>query len=245
MMAQDKTDETDESPCDNRDTGGRMRHFHRGDDGTHPLDRSFEMRPGGVVETIGGDELQALRVTHGGDGPSFFRKGDFWADLETILANCDAVMLRYGWDRRAGNGRDFPGDRTAEAFSELWYAGKIGFECWNLLNWHRMHGPNEIALAQACYLGRLLTEAEWRAAFKPAIVTGAKQRRHLTDLREGKNSAAKASVAERRRAVAALMRETLLTGGALDKWLARQLSERNGIKVCTRTIRGDRKAIRG
>lgn len=250
-MARDKNEKTAETPCDTCDTcdtggaDGATRPFFRGKDGTFPLDKRFAPSPGGVVEEIGGDELQTLRIRHGGDGPSFFHEGDFWTDLETILANCDAVMLRHGWDRKAGNGRDFPGNRTAEAFSELWYAGKIGFECWNLLNWHRARGPNEIALAQACYLGRLLAEAEWRAAFKPAILTGAKQRRHLTDLRKSKNSAAQASVAKRREAVAALMRETALAGGALDEWLIRQLAERYGIEVSARTVRGDRKTVRG
>jgi hypothetical protein len=145
--------------------------FNRGKPGTYPLDKAFEPKPEGVVEVLGGDELQTLTMVWKDDF-RLFMEGDFWRNLETILANCDEVMLRHGWNRHEGNGRDFPGDRTAEPFSELWYAGKIGFECWNLLNWHRVHGPNEIALSQAMYLGKLLSEAEWRAAFKRSIVTG-------------------------------------------------------------------------
>jgi len=85
-----------------------------------------------VVEELGGDELQTLRVTWS-NKISLFAEGDFWRKLETILANCDEIMLRQGWDRKAGNGRGFPCDRTVDPFSELWYAGKIGFECCNLL----------------------------------------------------------------------------------------------------------------
>jgi hypothetical protein len=145
--------------------------YNRGKDGTHPLDKSFKPRPEGVVEELGGDELQKLRVTWSNE-ISWSAEGDFWRDLEIILGNCDEIMMRHGWDRKAGNGRNFPGDLSSDPFSELWYAGKIGHECWNLLSKHRERGPNEIALAQALYLGRLLTEADWRAAFKPSIVTG-------------------------------------------------------------------------
>ena len=177
---------------DNSDKNGKLepaaKRFNRGKRGTHPLDKDFQLKPEGVVEVLGGDELQTLTVTWKGDF-SLFQNGSFWHDLEVILANCDKVMLRHEWDRHVGNGRDFPGDRTAEPFSELWYAGKIGFECWNLLNWHRVHGPNEIALSDAMRLGKLLAEAEWRAAFKPSILTGngvTKGGRNGGDARAGK-----------------------------------------------------------
>lgn len=222
----------------------QTKRYNRGKDGTNPLDKSYQSRPEGVVEELGGDEIQSLRIVWGGES-SLFYEGDFWKDLDEILFNCDEVMLQHGWDRKAGNGRNFPGDRTAEPFSQLWYAGKIGFECWNLLNWHRKNGPNEIALAQSLYLGRLLTEAEWRAAFKPSIVTGASQRRHLRELRDAKNRNAKAGVAKRRNAIAGMIDETRLTGGALDKWLRKQLLERHGLAVSERTIRTDRKALFG
>ena len=91
--------------------------YNRGRDGTHPLDKSFRPNPEGVVEELGGDELQTLRVTWS-NKISLFAEGDFFRDLETILANRDEIMLRHGWDRKAGNGRDFPGDRTADPFSD-------------------------------------------------------------------------------------------------------------------------------
>jgi hypothetical protein len=171
-MARDKTDKTDKPVATTATSAtSASKRYNRGKDGTHPLDKSFKPRPEGVVEELGRDELQKLGVTWSNE-ISLFAEGDFWRDLEIILVNCDEIMLRHGWNRKAGNGRDFPGDRTAEPFSELWYAGKIGFECWNLLTWHRENGPNEIALSQTLYLGRLLAEAEWRTAFKPSIVTG-------------------------------------------------------------------------
>jgi hypothetical protein len=242
-MARDKTDKTDLTPATLATSATNTpKRYNRGKDGTHPLDKSFKPRLEGVVEELGGDELQKLRVTWSYE-ISLFAEGDFWRDLEAILANCDEIMLRHGWDRKAGNGRDFPGDRTAEPFSELWYAGKIGFECWNLLTWHREHGPNEIALSQALYLGKLLTEAEWRGAFGPSIHTGRKQRRNLSDIRNGQNRAAQADVAARREAIAAMLLETTRTGGALDRWLVARLQERHGITVAERTVRSDRHSL--
>jgi len=218
--------------------------FNRGQRGTHPLDKEFEPKPEGVVEVLGGDDLQTLTVTWQSlDDWQLFKENDFWNYLETILANCDAVMLRHGWNRHAGNGRDFPNDRTAEPFSELWYAGKIGFVCWNLLNSHRVRGPNEIALSDAMYLGRLLSEAEWSAVFKPAIVTGKAQRKTLNEHREKAIKGAKYKVAARRVLVAKLMLETKREGGALDKWLRRELKERHGIDVSERTIRTDKATL--
>lgn len=236
-MARDKTDKTDLTPAGTP----KPKQYNRGKDGTHPLDKSFKPNPEGVVEHLGGDELQSLRVVWGRK-LQLFSEGDFWRDLETILANCDEVMLRHDWDRKGG--KNFPNDRSAEPFSELWYAGKIGFECWNLLNFHRERGPNEVALSQALYLGRLMSEFEWRAQFKPSIITGKGQRKHLKELRDTKNRAASDGVARRRALIAAIMKEQKRTGGALDDWLRKQLFTRYGITVAARTIRDDRKALR-
>jgi len=235
MARNESYDSPDETPNTQR--------FNRGKSGTHPLDKSFQPRPEGVVEELGGDELQTLGVTWS-DEFSFFRDNSFWEELETILANCDEIMLQLGWDRKAGNGRNFPNNRTSEPFSRLWYAGKIGFECWNLLTWHRGHGPNEITLAQTLYLGRLLTEAEWRDAFKPSILTGKKQRKALSELRDVQNRTAVESVSRRRELIVDLVKETRLSGGALDKWIVAQFAERHSIHVGERTVRGDRAAIR-
>jgi hypothetical protein len=244
-MAQDKADKTDKPVATTATSATNTpKQYNRGKDGTHPLDKSFKPRPEGVVEELGGDELQKIHVTWSNE-ISLFAEGDFWRDLEIILVNCDEIMLRHGWNRKAGNGRDFPSDRTAEPFSKLWYAGKIGFECWNLLTWHREKGPNEIALSQALNLGRLLTEAEWRTAFKPSIVTGKKQRRALSELRTTQNLAAKKSVAHRRALITSLLSEAgRRSGGALTKWLVEKLAEEHKIYIGERTVRGDLAAIR-
>ncbi len=147
--------------------------YNRGKDGTHPLDKSFQPKAEGVVEKLGGDDLQALYVTWRSlDDFSLPKESDFWDMLENILAQCDEIMVRHGWDRHAGNGRDFPGDRTAEPFSELWYAGKVGLECWNFLTHHKPSAPNTVMLSQAIELGKLLSQFEWRGAFKPSISRG-------------------------------------------------------------------------
>jgi len=245
-MARDKTGKTNLPPVATSATSATnaSKQYNRGKDGTHPLDKSFKPSPEGVVEELGGDELQKLRVTWSNE-VSWFAEGDFWRDLEIILGNCDEIMLRHGWDRKAGNGRDFPSNRKAEPFSELWYAGKIGFECLHLLTWHRENGPNEIALSQTLYLGRLLAEAEWRTAFKPSIVTGKKQRRALSELRETQNRAAKQSVAHRRALITSLLSEAgRRSGGALTKWLVEKLAEEHKINISGRTVRDDLAAIR-
>jgi hypothetical protein len=126
--------------------GNSARRYNRGKTGTHPLDKAFQPKPGGVVEEIGGDELQRLTVTWQ-DEPALMGPDDFWRALEEILAECDAAMLRHGWNRKAGNGRNFPNERMAKPFSELYFAGKISLECWNLLTHHRPHEPNPVALA--------------------------------------------------------------------------------------------------
>jgi hypothetical protein len=243
-MAQDKIGKTPPTTATSATSdGANDRLYIRGKDGTHPLDKSFKLSSDSVVEELGGDELQKLRVTWSNEA-SFFKEGDFWRDLEKILSNCDEIMLRHGWDRTAGNGRDFPSDRRTEPFSELWYAGKIGFECWNLLSWHREHGPNEIALSQALYLGKLLTEAEWRGAFGPSIGTGRKQRRNLNDLRVTQNRTAKANVAVRRDAIAVILKSANLTGGALNNFIKKQLVKQYMIDISARTIRDDLKSLR-
>ena len=244
-MARDKTDKTDKTPSPTRKT----KQYNRGADGTHPLDHSF--KADGRVETLGGDELTTLTIIHNPPtrehlGGALRRAGPdgFWTMLEEILEQCDEIMTRHGWDRKAGNGRNFPSDRTSNPFSELWYAGKIGQECWNFLQNHRPNNPNTVMLAQAMGLGELLKDLEWRAQYKPSILTGKKQRKTLKELRDTKNRAARDGVAIRRAFIAEMMEEQTRTGGALDNWLQKQLFSRHGITVAPRTIREDRKALR-
>ena len=232
-MARNKKDKTDRPSVATSATNAPKR-FNRGKDGTFPLDKSFRPNPKGVVEELGGDGLQTLRVTWSNASP-LMAEGDFWRDLETILDNCDEIMRRHGWDRKAGNGRNFPSDRTSEPFSELWYAGKIGFECWNLLHWHRKRGPNEIALSQALYLGRLLTGAEWDG-LKPSTMTGIKHRKVLKECRETAARTARQKKKKLRDAIASMLNDTDLAGGARENYLEKRLIK-EGMACSPRTIR--------
>jgi len=241
-MARDKTDKTDKTPVATLATTATRgaKRYNRGEDGTNPMDKSFSHQPGGVVEDIGGDELQRVKGTWTEDLPLMGRD-DFWHALEETLAECDAVMLRHGWDRKAGNGRNFPGVRTAEPFSELFYAGLIGESCWNFLTYHRLNDPNPVMLAQAVELGRLSADYEWRRHYKPSILTGRKQRKTLADHRGRANEKQREGVLVRREAIVTLLRETNrnLTGGALGRFLCKRLMDRFGIKASLRTIRRD------
>lgn len=200
------------------------------------------------VEILGDDGLhKRTRTWHEGDegwkrNRDEWSQGVFWQELERQLAECGDILEEHGFARN-----DFGSDGFKEPYQDAWYAAQVGWRCDLVLNiWHRKgRAPNEAMLRYIMEIGALSTEWKWRLSYRPAILTGAKQRRHLTDLREGKNSAAKASVAERREAVAALMRETARTGGAIDKWLVQQLAEQHGIEVSARTVRDDRKALRG
>jgi DNA-binding PadR family transcriptional regulator len=72
---------------------------------------------------------------------------------------------------------------------------------------------------------------------------GAVQRKNLSGLREFRNKAAQAGASARRNLIASLLRETNLTGGALDKWIKKKLLQRHGITISERSIRNDRKAL--
>jgi len=220
------------------------RKYNRGKDGTHPLDKSFQSKPEGVVEKLGGDDLQTLYVTwHALDDFSRPKESGFWDMLEDILAQCDEVMLRHGWDRRAGNGRNFPGDRTAEPFSELWYAGKIAQNCWNFLTHHKPSAPNTVMLSQAIELGKMLSQFEWHRAFKPSTQTGRKQRKNLAEHRGTAKANRQAEAKYRRKIVSQMLRETNLTKGALERYLQKELERDHSIAVATRTIRRDLKQL--
>jgi len=230
-MARNKKGKPERPPVATSATNSPKR-FNRGKDGTFPLDKSFRPNPKGVVEELGGDGLQTLRVTWS-NASLGMAEGDFWRYLETILGNCYEVMRRYDWDR--GNGRNFPNDRTSEPFSELWYAGKIGNECWNLINWHRKRGPNEIALAQALYLGRLLTAAEWDG-FKHSITKYRRSKEGAAKGRDDGNAEKRNKKNERQFEIEAIARKTDLKGGARER-LIRDHFLKDDRKVSTRTIR--------
>lgn len=228
------------------------RPFIRGPQGTFPLDKDFEHRPEGVQENLGGDGLHDRVLTHlpptEENAVKFIThnssEDDFWNDIERILEHCDKTMLELGWDRKAGNGRDFPGDRTAQPYSKLWYMGKIGLECWVLLGKREQGGHNVWTLRQVLNLGTLLAEADWRLKYRPDILTGHKQRRTLAECRSRSNQGRKQTADARREAIRIMLEDTNAKGGALEKYLKNRLLTELDVSVSKRTIRNDLMQIR-
>ncbi|WP_050931439.1 hypothetical protein [Aestuariivita boseongensis] len=102
----------------------------------------------------------------------------------------------------------------------------------------------ESAAHFAFYAGWKLEQMRLKFSYEKVAETGAKTHKYLDNIRTTRNTAAKANMDKRRDALASLMKETRLTGGALDAWLKRRLEEQFGICVSKRTIRGDRKALK-
>lgn len=229
-----------------------MKKYLRGPKGTNPFDKDFPKNSGVVEEYLGWDGISERVLRHypatsesAEKMPMHHSEEDFfWDYVQRVLDHCDRIMLKHGWDRKAGNSRDFPGDRQADPYSEFWYAGKIGLECWFLLRRRGEEVFNVWVLNEVMRFGMLLAEADWRLTFRPAILTGKKQRQHLRDLRDLQNASARSMVDRRRRLIHALMLETSLTSGGLDRWLKAQLASRFGINVSERTLREDRKALK-
>jgi hypothetical protein len=119
-----------------------------------------------IEEEIYRDKIQVLTRVNGG------AQADFWQNLEIILENCDEIMRRHGWDRKVKGDRAFPHEPKVTPFTELWYAGRVGFECWHLLVQYRDSTLTEATLERAFNLGRMLSEAEWSVSFKKPISTG-------------------------------------------------------------------------
>lgn len=132
-----------------------------------------------------------------------------------------------------------------EEQSDDWLAVKC-YLCWLDACHALTEGAPSLIVAERMFVaGATAREFELSIRNRAHSALGRKQKRHLTELREDRNRRAATNVEERRRTVAALLPETRLTGGALDKWLIRQLAERHGIRVSSRTARSDRKSVEG
>ena len=199
------------------------------------------------VEILGGDGLHKRTRTWYEREEGFqrlfdrMREGFFWDRLKDIKTQCDDILRERGYAPG-----EYPSDGNAEPYTDAWYAGNVGWRCDLVLRSHELGEPmNEVLLAYVMAIGELTTEWKWRFTYRPSILTGAKQRKHLKALGDTKNAVASAGVQKRRRVVRELLRETKRKGGALDQWLLRQLAEQHGIVVSERTIRADRQALRG
>jgi hypothetical protein len=196
----------------------------------------------------------------------------FWPRIQALAAHCDEILTEKGFPGAArpvlhlGNGQwcdpptpeelkkrggrivrgEWLTRRFADDFSDEWYAGRLGFKCRLALEHFRIGDAGEPFLFDKVFeIASLHTDWRWRREHKPSILTGRKQRGHLAEVRDKQNRGAKARVEERRFAIASMLFETHLTGGALNKWLKKQLLERYGFDISERTIRDDRKALHG
>lgn len=150
---------------------------NRGPDGTNPFDKSFKQNPEGVKEDLGGDGLTSLHLTHmpptTKNFENFFSSDSpqkFWADIEKILAQCDATMLEHGWNRKLGNGRNFPNERSAVPFSKFWYAGKIGSACFYILQKRDDSVDDVFLLRWVLNLGIDMAETDWREKYRDTVL---------------------------------------------------------------------------
>ena len=198
----------------------------------------------------------------------------FWPQIEALANRCDEILTEHGFPHAAelvrhdGAGKwwrhppDTPkrpptgetwkftrsealAQEYSPGFSDPWYAARIGFQCRLVLEHFRKGDAGAPFLLSMIFeIATLKKDWQWRRGQKPSILTGRKQRGHLTDLRDTQNRSTKALVATRREAIAEMINETSLTGGALTAWLEKMLFDRHGIKASPRTIRGDRKALR-
>jgi hypothetical protein len=155
---------------------------NRGPDGTNPFDKSFQHHPDGVREDFGGDGLTSLYVTHMPPSDDNFRDffesatpEKFWHYFEELLERCDEVMLEHDWDRKLGNGRNFPNHRSAIPFSDFWYAGKIGAECFYLLRDREKYNDQVWILKKILSLGMDIEDQSWRARYRATILSKIKQ----------------------------------------------------------------------
>ena len=142
----------------------------------------------------------------------------------------------------AGLGAHFA-EQHAKPFSDAWYAAKIGKNVRSILA--QRDASYEFHLQRILAIGVLVTEWDWRTAFKPTILTGIRQREALGWQRSRAHEKARAAREARREIIQTLLHRTKREGGALEEYLVRRLREDFGIKVSRRTIRRDLSSVRG
>ena len=199
---------------------------------------------------------------------------NFWPMIERLAARCDAILEDSGfplakeWVRHDGEGKWWrqlpdeskklePGEKrmsdwganftqahTAD-FSNSWYAARIGWECGLALEHHCKGDTGKPFLFMMVFeIASLHTDWRWRSGQKPSILTGKKQRKTLSKARETVNAKSNLIAATRCNAIAAMLRNTHLEGGALVKYLQRRLEQEADTNVSDRTIRRDLKNLR-
>jgi hypothetical protein len=139
---------------------------------------------------------------------------------------------KYGWT----HGFEYA-LRRSEPFSDPWYAARLA-ELIFIVSRDRS-ASHQNQLQRILLIGSLVADWNWRRGFKPAILTGNKQRKVLATHRGAAIASKREGVEARRAAISELLRGTKLTGGALEGHLKRKLSEQFTIDASTRTIRRD------
>ncbi len=201
------------------------------------------------------------------------QKDHFWPVIKKLAEGCDALLEEHGFPPAAGmvlhdgaanwwhHPKDAPerppvgeswksiqGHKFTEAntpgFSDAWYAARVGFKCRAALDHYANGDAGEPFLFTMIFeIATLRTDWRWRRGNKPAIITGRKQRKVLSEHRATANQLGKARVADRRAAIQAMLRDTNLTGGALEIYMQKRLAEVD-LRAERRTIRRDLKALR-
>lgn len=145
----------------------------------------------------------------------------------------------YGRSFKAERGLDFIRRRVEYGTPEYWLAEEA-YAIRKVLD----DPTPDAALWAAHALGELRTRARHHGLHLAALTTGYKQRRILDGHRTRAVQKARAPAAARRDAVAMMLAETKLTGGALEEYLIRRLHDEHGIEASPRTIRRDVASLR-
>ncbi len=100
-------------------------------------------------------------------------------------------------------------------------------------------------MAYVAFMAGRHTQAAWSKPFEEVVVQRNRKQQFFFDGRDEQIRTSKANAEERRAIIRSLSPPTNLKGEALNQWLVRKLFEDYGIEISERTIRGDRKMIRG
>lgn len=202
------------------------------------------------------------------------QKDHFWPFILELAELCDSILERNGFPKAAqsvrhdGNGNwwSHPADAPshpqkgetwkitlgkniaqeyAPDFSDVWYAGQVGLEC-RLAHAHFRKGDagEPFLLSRVFQIATWRSEWNWRRRFKPAIITGRKQRKVLNEHRQKSHATNQSKMNKRQTIIAELKKDTKLTGGALEKYLKHHLFSMHGIQAEPRTIRRDLASLR-
>lgn len=159
----------------------------------------------------------------------------WWLSSDTTKPSFQE-LLKAGKGANSARGYAFAKKRT-EPLSDPWFAALIGGMIYMISL--RKDSWNETQLDRVFQIGVALEKWRMRHYFKPAILTGKKQRKTLDAYRVKAIAEKRTVVSQRREAIAEILPTTRLQGGALEKYLLRKLETEFGIRASDRTVRRD------